>query len=274
MNPSPTYQVVDVTPEIAAKWLIDNTHNRALNERVVDVYAGAMARGEWRENGEAIRFSRPPRVLLDGQKRLTAVVKSGCTVRLLVIEGLDNEVQRTIDTGQKRSFGDTLNLEYGISNYCDMAAVVNKLYRWKTGQLRGLNRPATVDQLLSLYIEHGDSLNESLRVARTVRRQLPVSGSTMALAHHLFALSDPGDCEVFFLRLRDGQGLVDGDPIFALRKTLLNNLAAGPGRGRYNDVALLALVIKAWNAWRAGETVKVLYWRAGGASPEAFPEPA
>lgn len=274
MKHNPTYRVVDVTPEIAAKWLVDNTRNRSLNERVVDTYAGAMIRGEWRENGDAIRFSRPPRVLLDGQKRLTAVVKSGRTVRFLVAEGLEHEVQRTIDTGQKRSFGDTLKLDYGIANYCDMAAVVGKLYRWKTGQLRSVNRPPTFDQLLSIYEDHGESLTESVRVANAVRRQLPVSGSTLALAHHLFALCDPDDCEFFFARLRDGQGLADGDPIFALRKTLLNNLAMGPNRGRYSDAALLALVIKAWNAYRAGEKIKLLFWRAGGASPEAFPEPA
>lgn len=78
MNNSPSYYAIDVTPEMAAAWLECNTHNRTMNERSVATYAGAMARGEWRENGETITFSRPPRVLLDGQKRLLAVVRSGC----------------------------------------------------------------------------------------------------------------------------------------------------------------------------------------------------
>jgi hypothetical protein len=34
----------------------------------------------------------------------------------------------------------------------------------------------------------------------------------------------------------------------------------------------LGLIVKAWNAYRAGEPVKVLKYRAGGDKPEPFPE--
>ena len=44
-------------------------------------------------------------------------------------------------------------------------------------------------------------------------------------------------------------------------------------RGERSQTYLLAITLKAWNAYRQGETVGLYRWRPGGAKPEAFPEP-
>ena len=263
-------RVMKVTPDLAAAWLERNPLNRHLNQRYVATLAGAMSRGEWRVNGDAIRRTAADE-LLDGQHRLAAVVASGVTIESLVVDGLDPASQITMDTNRKRSFADQLKMR-GEHEYNAVAALVNKIYRWESGQPLSHNKPATYDQLLAIY-ERSSGLDASVRVAHSVRRQLPVAASILSLAHYLFSRIDVTDAEFFFGRLKDGQGLIDGDAILALRKYILNSLAGPRGRGRVDDATLLAVVIKGWNAFRAGTPVKTLWWRSGGAKPEAFPEP-
>lgn len=89
-----------ITPEMAKKFLQMNTNNRPLSKRHVDVLAAAMERGEWQVTGESIKISEA-NTLLDGQHRLTAIVKAGVSVKMVVVEGLPVESFHVIDTGSK-----------------------------------------------------------------------------------------------------------------------------------------------------------------------------
>jgi hypothetical protein len=266
---TPTYRVATITPDLAREWLKRNTRNRTLSERRVRSLAEAMKRGEWYENGDAIRFSVSG-VLLDGQTRLAAVVMSGCSIRSLVAENLPDDAQITMDVGSARTFAAVLQiLGYKDAGY--LASLTRLAYLYETGQVRHHNRPPTHQQLLHVVEKHHDEFHESLRVAQSVRRQLPISRTTLALAHWLFVDIEPADAEFFFTRLRDGQGLVEGDAIFALRRAIL--LDAASSRPKLAGFHVLALIIKAWNAYRAGQQVTLLAWRPGGARPEPFPVP-
>lgn len=267
-----TARVVMVSPELAAAWLEHNPRNRRVSDKHAAMIAGAITRDEWRMNGAPI-VRGADGDLLDGQHRLTAVVLSGRSVPMLVVDGVEPEAQITIDAGRKRSFADQLKL-LGETEYTSVAALVMKIYRWETSQIRSLNRPPTYDQLLKIYQREQDTLDLSIRESKKVRRALPVSTSIMALCHWVFAKLDGEDAEFFFARLRDGQGLVEGDAILTLRKFILNAAVGPRGRGRLDDPMLLAVTIKAWNAFRAGTQIKQLWWRSGGARPEQFPEPA
>jgi len=44
-------------------------------------------------------------------------------------------------------------------------------------------------------------------------------------------------------------------------------------RDRMRADVIIALVLKAWNAYRSGETIQLLRFKVGGAHPEKFPEP-
>lgn len=268
-NSTPTYRVATVTPDLAREWLKHNSHNRHLSEQRVFTLAEAMKRGEWRENGDAIRFSRTG-VLLDGQHRLAAVVKSRVTIRMLVVENLPDDVQITIDTGKPRSFTNVLKLQ-GISDPNNVGSLARWIYRWETGQIRSQNRPPSHNQLLYIVETNLTAMRYTLRIASGVRLQVPVPKSIIGIAHWVFEGISAEDALEFFDRLRDGANLVDGSAVLALRQTLLRE-AASSGR-RMRDTHALALFIKAWNAYRAGEPVSLLRWRAGGANPEAFPEP-
>lgn len=77
-----------ITPAMAEKWLATpNTKNRKLRQRTVEAFAADMRRGKWHITHQGIAFDEAGN-LLDGQHRLAAIVKSGCTIEMLVTTGL------------------------------------------------------------------------------------------------------------------------------------------------------------------------------------------
>lgn len=279
----PVYTVVDITPDLAKKWLAQNTHNRNLRERVVNGYAADMCNGDWVEDGQSIKFAKGDIVLLDnpsitggalldGQHRLSAIVTANVAVRMLVVSNLDDSAQEVMDTGAKRVLGDVLKLrgeQYSVS----LAATLLRVYLWKQGYRKSLkgagNSRPTHRQLLETLEQHPE-LRRSVEIADRVRKTGKLSASTAGLCHWLFNQIDVGDCAFFFARLSDGAGLMTEDPVYALRR-VLENFAAD--RGRPDETLVTALVIKAWNAYRDGRSVGVIAYRPGGARPEPYPEP-
>lgn len=267
---TPVYRVATITPDLAREWLKRNTRNRVLNERRVRALADAMQRGEWHENGDAIRFSASG-VLLDGQTRLAAVVESRTSIRSLVAEGLPDEAQITMDVGARRTFAAVLQIQ-GVKHAGHIAALARMVFDYETGQIRSHERPPSHTQLQAVVDKNLADLEVSLKVAKSIRRQLPMSVTVLGVAHWLFRQIDEEDCSFFFDRIRDGQGLVEGDPVLVLRKRVLID-ATNERNQKLKPFHLLALLIKAWNAYRMGEQLNNLRWRTGGARPEPFPEP-
>ncbi len=107
MQTEQTFTIEEVTPAIASDWLERfNTDNfRPVSARRVDALALEMSLGRWEMNGDPVRFRSPDGVLIDGQHRLSAIVKSGVTCRMLVVRGLSDSVTATIDTGSRRNAG-------------------------------------------------------------------------------------------------------------------------------------------------------------------------
>lgn len=111
-----------ITPEIAIRYLAGNENNRKVSPGVVKQYCESVKRGEWRLNGESIKFDTDGN-LLDGQHRLYAIIKAGIGVRTLVTRGLDREVFVTIDIGKKRTASDCLGM-IGIADYRNVASTI------------------------------------------------------------------------------------------------------------------------------------------------------
>lgn len=264
----PTYEVLDITPDIAREMLTHNTHNRPLRERVVAAYAEDMRNYDWEEDGQSIKFGKDG-TLLDGQHRLAAVIEADVTVRVLIVRNLPNAAQENMDTQAKRSFGDVLRLR-GEAKYVALAAAVRRVHLWEMGIRRGSGRIQPTNRQLLQTLEKYAWLRDTVAVTERVRTQVPIQGAVLALCHFLFIQIDEEDTEFFFARLADGLGLLDGDPIHVLRRTVFKEMSE---RSRVSDVVMLAYVIKTWNAYRDGRKIGLLRFRPGGANPEAFPEP-
>lgn len=94
------HQVFDVDPQAAAHLLELNIGNRTIQKSSVDRYARSMAAGEWLLSGEAMTILDG--VLISGQKRCLAVIKSGATIRTPIVFGVDPRTKTVIDGGEPR----------------------------------------------------------------------------------------------------------------------------------------------------------------------------
>jgi len=264
--------VVDVTPELAEKWLAHNTHNRNRRHQMVLRFVEDMRADAWSFNGSSIVFADDV-TLLDGQNRLFAVVDSGVTVPFIVVWGLAPSVQDDIDTGALRKLSDVLTLA-GESNSSQLASLIRFTRSWAAGERRAalFGGQLSVAQGTTFLHAHPE-LRDICSWARARYGNLtPTLVGGLYWAFSRLDNEDAAtDADAFFARLHDGQGLIKGDPIYELRRATEDR--TGGHATRRTRTHVTALVIKAWNAYRLGETVERLRWRSGGERPEPFPEP-
>lgn len=267
----PVPAIETVTPDIAAKWLRRNTHNRSLRMGLVESFALDMSAGNWMNNGEAIKFAEGG-VLIDGQHRLAAIIKSGVTLDLLVIRDLPMIAQETLDAGAKRSFADVLRLR-NEQNYATLATACRAAYGWEHGHrytirdgIKVVSNAALIDVL-----ERNPDLREVCAPAERIRRNISMPTSVGALSTWLFRRLDKDDAEWFIDRLCSATDQRENDPIFALRKQVMSSFAERTGNRHPGYI--LALTIKAWNKYRDGQDASFLRFKPGGSRPDAFPEP-
>lgn len=238
--------VINVTPQLAKSWLKENTHNRNLNEKLVNDYARQILAGEWRLNGEAIKRAKDGR-LLDGQHRLAAIVLTGVSVQLLVIEELDPELQDTMDAGRKRSTSDVFSIN-GEANANNLAVVARKIWMWDRGSHRFPSSPNPSTTELKAVVEKYPSLRRSAEVGtRTAMNFRATRGSVTGTAHHLFLQIDPDLTAEFFAQLASGAELKTGHPVLALRNRLTQDKIMQKKVPFHLGVALY---IRAWNGRR------------------------
>jgi hypothetical protein len=264
------YRVVQVTPELAQEWLTRNTRNRVPKPKRIEAFARDMQAGRWLENGDAIRFAGDHQLLLDGQNRLFGVVLSGVTVRMLVVTGLPVEAQATMDTGTSRSFADTLQIKGEVSPNM-LAATTRRCLLWTEGvySARSAPRAHTIGEL-DEFLAENPGVYASANVGNRVRRMVPLPGSVIGLCHWLFMQRSADDANEFCARLSDGAALPVGSPILTLRNRLIRDRDTS---NRLSDMEQLALVIRAWNSWRAHENLSSLQLPKGGVTAANMPQP-
>lgn len=105
-------KVMEITPEIAKELLKNNKSNRNIVQNAVNRYARDMEAGNWEQNGDTITIDEKGN-LTDGQHRLSAIVQSGVTVKMIVVSGIG--FSATKDIGKPRSVADSIKMQYGIS---------------------------------------------------------------------------------------------------------------------------------------------------------------
>lgn len=261
-----------VTPDQAHALLGLNNLNRNVRRRHVKKLAGAMARGEWQLNGDAIRVSEDGE-LLDGQHRLLSCIEADTPFITLVIEGLPKSARSTIDVDTKpRSLADILRFA-GEQNVVMLGAAITWCWRFENQGLHGREIPTSAEAFDIL--EKHPGLREVTEWARKLQGRLrcPVGPTCLFL---LQALSYGDDGQVFFERLVTGTGFTSAkDPIYTLREWIIRQATNQQPRGTTALASALAyyvVMVKAWNAWREGREIQSLRWQPGGARPEGIPE--
>lgn len=271
VHETPTVELVEITPELAREWLEYNTHNRNIRTRVVKAYAEDMRAGLRDLNGETIKRGADG-TIYDGQHRLLGCIEADRPFMSYVVSGLSSvKVQETVDANISRGLADVLKLR-GEANYIPLAATIRTIALWESGN-RSLSGGSSFSRKhLLAVLDRNPGIRTGMSTAQAVSNHLGMPKGIAGLTWWLFQQLDHEDAEFFFTRLDSDEGHFAGEPIFELRRYLLNNRAAKFGEKR-GQAYTLAVTIKAWNAFREGRTVKLLVFRPGGANPEQFPEP-
>lgn len=99
---------LEVVTPMTAQLMLDqfNTDNyRKPNANTIKRYAKLMQQGEWVTSASTICISKD-NVLINGQHRLMAVVKSGCTIEFVVIRNAMPDSKYVVDTHMPRKMRD------------------------------------------------------------------------------------------------------------------------------------------------------------------------
>ncbi|MBE7953583.1 hypothetical protein ILP86_04515 [Microbacterium sp. R1] len=266
----PTLEIIDVSPDLAQRWLGLNVANRDLKPHAIAAYARDMLAGRWALNGDAIRFSGDPtgpEKLLDGQNRLHAILRANITVKMLVMFGINESAQMTMDSGAKRSVADNLKIQ-GHKNNVITAAAANIAMHVTTGRTAGGGK--FTNATLQAWIDAHPEVEASASVASKFARRTDVAPSMVAYTHWVFAQLSPEDADAFWRDAAEKIGLRFGDPVIAL-----TNLFSDARRNRrtIDRRAQLSAIYRAWNSRRAGKSMTVVKLNSPKGGLIEIPEP-
>jgi hypothetical protein len=262
-------ELVDVSPKIAEFLLENNIDNRPIrwtaNLRSVETYAAAMQRGEWVINGAQIIVSKDG-FLNDGQHRLHAVIKSDCTIRMLITFGVERETRNTVDQGAGRTPGNILSM-HGEKNANQLAHATQFLWAYDDKGRMFSYRPS-MQQLLDV-LSRSDGLRDALKATALLRREFRLSAGYVAGANYVCGRIYPDLTDEFTDAVATGLNVAEqSSPVYRLRRRYQDHVNNSQP---LQAVEQAALFIKAFNAFRKHRPLQSLMWRRQGSGAEDFP---
>lgn len=247
-----------VTPEIALELLQVNTKNRPLRNSRVLYFVNQMQHGLWKFNGEPIIIGEG-NVLLDGQHRLSAIVKSKIPQKMIIIYGIEPESFDTIDTGFGRTSADFLATE-GVKNYTMIASNISSYI----GFCRNMSRTEslkkdinlTKQEILLEYNKFPDFWQDIAIRTKTLDRNLKLIKASVLGGYIAFLTKekkhDIDKVYSFFYQLHSGLN-IENETILSLREKLLKDIT---GQYKMTSAYKHALLVKSWNAFVSGKEIK------------------
>jgi hypothetical protein len=271
-------QWMDVTPELAARWLENNFRNRSIDDDVVAAYARDMVNGVWVPTHQGVAFNDCDE-LIDGQHRLRAVVLSGKTIRMMVTFGLPSAIagkemttMDAIDRGRTRSVADQLKIQHGLANGSVIAAATASVARLCCDQR---TKRLSVGQTLEIFRAFEQP------IVFVIQHRSKVWGLRQAglLAAFAFAgMTEEGfgagmsPLAKMYLALLAGDGLCERSALARLRTFLTSDEAKLLNRG--TDRGIAELVLQAVLLEQRGKLVEKLTLAQDGANHFRTLQPA
>lgn len=252
----PASSIVMVTPEMATRWLERNKANRPLRLHKVDQYARDMQGGKWELTG-TIEFDTNGD-LIQGQHRLSAVVKSGCTVGMFVLRGISPDAQRVMDSGIARTAADNLHMDKGIKN----AVAVASIARQRVSAELNCATKAVSNSEIAEYVERHPDISFAASIAVKYSRGCDIAPTTVGLAAWMIAdVHGWAVAEEFFYTAAEKVGLKRHDPVMAMAKFFAE---ARRSRKQYPLDIQLSVIIRAFNCRRAGKAMQFMRTEVNG----------
>ena len=222
-----------ITPEKAHEYLQFNpANNRSISQGAVHAYACEMRAGHWVLTHQGIAFSEAGG-LIDGQHRLHAIIKAGVSVRMMTtrnvsVKPVDDSgfnVFYGVDQGVKRTLGQVLHMQAGVSNAAMIASAANIILSVAArGQSISNRQKSALLHVVNLFGPELAVMSSLAMGANCKEVRNAMFAGTMALC----ASVNLEGATAFAEQVFRGENIADGDPAYTLR-----NWAAGRGRLSY-----------------------------------------
>lgn len=262
--------VEEVTPAEAAVYLTKNDCNRPITESHVRSLAQQMASGHWALNGETLVFAGDG-TLLQGQHRCHACVRANVPFRTVVVRGVDKSTFDTLDSGKRRSGRDVLGIAR-VENATAVAAAARILLNEENGALPSAWMGSFANHEIRSCVERHPGLVGATGSSLTPAKLLGIGGGTLGWFYYRIKSSEGTCADDFMGKLSTGEMLDKSNPIFLLRRRMIEEKSSrAPLRTR--DQA--ALLVRTWNAFFQKKPLRVLKTlrraTTGGIDAEPFP---
>jgi hypothetical protein len=239
---------MEVTPEQAKAWLdateaAEDFHNRPIKWKIVADYADWMKTGLWKPYvHDGVICIDPQGMLLNGQKRMHAVVEYGKPVGFWVAFDVPREQFAFMDIAQTRNSADTFAIA-GLPSGPDIASAIRlaMLYeKMVRGDIERINwmtwrkSKFTNDEALAFY-----SRREEMSTLRELARQVYLRcGLNVAslIVFHFYAdkawptrprsRTNRDPLTGFLEQIRDGENMTRTVPAMALREWAITHRKA------------------------------------------------
>ncbi len=247
LNPPATSRIIEIDSVSAAAILKDRNHgNRPPKPNKVQQFAADMANGRWGLTGDTLKFA-PDGRLLDGQNRLAASVRVGKSFKTHVVFAIDPQLFGRMDIGKPRNPADVLHIA-GYKYASTLASAIRWAHLLDTDPYnRDTLQP---DFVLELARDTYPDIEPSIKYGREINRQFAHPAGQAAALMYKFQKSDPVKAEDFYQAWIKGQR--NGKyQIIDTMQALLHSQKAN-NNGRIHELTRAAVIIKAWNIFKAG----------------------
>lgn len=211
------FSIQTITPKKAAELLGNNPNNRAIRENHVNSLANEMLSGRWIVTAQGVSLASDNEVV-DGQHRLTAVIRAGIPVQMMVATDVPKEAIDVYDIGAKRSVADTLHIRDGLPN-CNIVTAAARQIASISCNFSNVTIPVALARVI--LAEYGEELQDAFRMVGHLKQ----AKKAWVIAAVAFAMRHDKSIRRFAESLGNGEGLSRGNPSMTARQWLINGTA-------------------------------------------------
>lgn len=246
-----TAQFVKIDPNKASDFLSCNVSNRKIDENRIAKYVYEMNNGQWRFNGDAIRFDVDGN-LIDGQHRLTAIIKTGFAYWFLVVNNIESASKKTIDTGKARSGADVLAMFADVKPVQStvIAAAITKLILYEKGLVIRGGGHSTVytgtSAIEDYYVKNTAEIQISLKFTTSITDHyaMLISRADALFLHIIFSRISKEMADSFMRKIITGADVNENSNEFLVRGLLTKKAMKTI---KISAEETIYSIIKAWN---------------------------
>jgi hypothetical protein len=257
--PGITAEFALIDPDQAAKLLAGMAPNRSQRGEAIDSHVRDMASGRWPFTGATIVLDETG-AMIDGQHRCQSVIASGVALWMLLVRGVPRENQGVIDTGKARNAADHLTFA-GVPNATLASAIARRIRKWEASEEPGFAHITPTHPEIYATLNDHPEVAEAAAFAQRARKHHPdmriVRPSVWGFAWWLFTALEKDTAEYFLGKALTGTALPSGSPMMAVSRRVQSG-------EKFSEKEQLALLVRAWNAFRGGEEMRLLKTPPGG----------